>query len=207
MSPTEPARFLLLNYMKLEAQQVPGVAELLSRPRPTDARFPRSLYKHEAGDRLLEFVGFQELSGLGELLADGFWRETEGLVRPRLAMDFRRQLHGLRDVVKPSASSVPGAERLQLSRGEIAPRALDEYHAWRRDTLFPHVRSLEPVEGFAAYHSVMSTEPGFLFLAGYSGPAEKFQETQKTPAWQELTGHAASRYILGAVATSHWTRV
>ncbi|HEX5751608.1 MAG TPA: hypothetical protein VFZ09_35630 [Archangium sp.] len=199
--------FLLLNYMKMAAQELQGVAQILRQPRPTDARFPRSVYQHEGGDRLMEFVALQELSGLGELLGDASWRETESLVRPRLAVDYRRQIHVLSDVVKPPASPVPGGDRLQLTRAEIAPRKLGEYHAWRRDAFFPHVRAQEHVEGFTAYHSVLSTEPGTLFLAQFSCSFEEYLESQKAPAYQELTRHAASHYVLGAVATSHWTRL
>ena len=206
MTSQGPARFLLLNYMKMAAQDLPGVADIVRQPRPTDARFPRSVYKHEGGDRLMEFVALPELSGLGELLGDASWREIESLVRPRLAVDYRRQIHALRDVVKPSASPVPSGANLQLNRMEIAPPKLDEYQAWRRDAFFPHVRAQEHVEGFAAYHSVLSTEPGALFLAQFSCPFEKYLEGLKAPAYQELTHHAG-RYVLGAVATSNWSRL
>lgn len=206
MSPQGAARFLLLNYMKMAAKDVQDAADILRQPRPTDARFPRSVYKHEAGDRLIEFVALPELSGLGELLGDASWQQAEARVRPRLGVDFRRQIHALREVVKPSASPVPSGAHLHLSRAEIAPQELDGYHAWRRDVFFPHVRALEQVEGFTAYHSVVSTEPGALLLAQFSGPLEKYVESQKAPAQQEFALHA-SRYILGAVATSYWTRL
>jgi len=207
MSARETTRFLLLNYMKMAAQDLQGVANVLQRPRPTDARFPRSVYKHEGGDRLMEFVALPELSGLGELLGDASWRETEALVRPWLAVDFRRQVHALRDVVKPPASPVPSKDNLQLSRAEIAPQKLDEYHAWRRDSFFPHVHSQAHVEAFTAYHSVVSTEPGALLLAEFSCPLEKHLESLKAPAYQELTSLATSRFVLGAVATSNWMRL
>jgi hypothetical protein len=198
---------LLLNYMKMAAQDLRDIAGILSQPRPTDARFPRSVYQHEGGDRLMEFVALQELSGLGELLGDPSWRETESLVRPRLVVDYRRQIHALRDVVKPPASPVPSGDRIQLTRAEIAPGKLDEYHAWRRDSFFPHVRAQEHVEGFTAYHSVLSTEPGALLVSQFSCLFEEYLESQKTPGYQELTRHAASSYVLGAVATSNWTRL
>ncbi|RKH67898.1 hypothetical protein [Corallococcus llansteffanensis] len=206
MSGPGPARYLLLNYMKLEVRDVPDVVSVLRQPRPTDARFPRAVYRHEAGDRLMEFVALPDPSGLGDLLGDAAWREVEAVVRPRLSVDYRRQLHELRDVVKVS-SPVPDAEHLQLMRSEIAPAALQDYHAWRRDSLFPTVRGHGQVVGFSAYHSVLSTEPGALFLTQLSCPFAEYLERPETAVYQEHLKHAATRFTLGAQHTSNWTRV
>ncbi|MBJ6760430.1 hypothetical protein JGU66_06620 [Myxococcaceae bacterium JPH2] len=207
MSGAGPARYLLLNYMKVDAANVDTVAATVRLPRPTDARFSRAVYRHEAGDRLMEFVALPDLSGLEELLTHSAWREVEDAVRPRLALDHRRQIHALCDVAKPSASAVPDAAHVQLIRAEVPPHALAEYRAWRRDVLLPALSALPGVTACAAYQSVVSTEPGALLVTQSRTSPAQLTEAQQATAPKEALRHAASHFTLGAVHTSHWERL
>lgn len=206
MHPDQPTRFLLLNYMKLSVDAIDDVEAALKQVRATDSQLPRTLYRHDAGDRLLELVGLPELASLAALFEDPAWQECERIARPVLVADFRRQIYALRDVVKAPSVALPSGGRLLLSRGEIAPRALEAYWAWRAAAHDPLIREREEVDRFTAYHSVLSTEPGFLHLLEFSVELAALQRSLAASGHQELIQHASREYVLGQVATSTWTR-
>src|SRR5690348_11965320 len=107
MSSNPTSRFLLLNYMKFDPQLDQIVAGHVRQARPTDARFPRRVYKHQTGDRLLELIELPELAGLGDILLDPAWRALEAAVRPCLVADYRRQVHELSGVVRGASADAP----------------------------------------------------------------------------------------------------
>lgn len=195
-------RYLLLNYMKLEPQSADEVGGLLSLTRPTDARFPRSIYQHEGGDRLLELVALPDLGALGSLLTDSAWLEIERSVRPRLTVDFRRQVHVLRHAVR-QASALPTAAALQLMRMEVTPQLSQSFQALREQTLYPHAEKSSVVESFLALDSVISTEPGVLYLTGFGCEKAKFVDEFATGSQREFVTEAASRFVIGGAAAIH----
>jgi hypothetical protein len=210
MSGNEPFDYILLNYIKTQPANATAVAALVREPRATDRRYPRSAYLHEAGDRAIEFVALPTLSALGDLLADKSWRELEDAVRPQLAADFRRQIHSLSRSVKGSATPVPSLRHLELRRHEVPPALLGEYAGWRREVLLPYLSQLPELEAFAAYHSVVSTEPGALLLSQFSCSPARYRESVETPELAELVKHIASRYTLSASVSappSLWTKI
>lgn len=206
MTDNEQSRYLLLNYMKLDAQSADEVASLLTLARPTDARFPRSIYQHEGRDRLLELVALPDVSALGTLLTDSAWLEIERSVRVRLAVDFRRQVYGLRHAVR-QASALPTAPALQLLRMEITPQLGQSYSALREQTLYPHAEKCPVVECFASLEAVISTEPGALYLTGFACEKARFIEEFATGRQREFMTEAGSRFVIGgapAIHTSVW---
>jgi hypothetical protein len=195
-------RYLLLNYLKLDAREADEVAALLSLQRPTDEQLPRSVYRHEGGDRLLELVALPGLSAVGSLMGDSIWLEVERSVRPRLAVDFRRQVHVLRHAVRQT-SALPRSASLQLTRMEVSPQLTQSYQALREQTLYPHVDKCEAVESFAALDAVVSTEPGSLYLTGFSCDKARFSETFATGKQRDFSSEAASRFVIGGAAAVH----
>lgn len=206
MTNNEQSRYLLLNYMKLDAQLADEVTSLLTLARPTDARFPRAIYQHEGRDRLLELVALPDVAALGALLGDSAWLEIERSVRPRLTVDFRRQVYALRHAVR-QPSALPTAPALQLLRMEVTPQLGQSYSALREQTLYPHVEKSSVVESFAALEAVVSTEPGALYLTGFSCEKARFGEEFAVGQQREFMGEAASRFVIGgapAIHTSVW---
>jgi hypothetical protein len=142
-------------------------------------------------------------------LTDPAWIDVEQRLYPLLIADFRRQVHEQRALVKAFAPDREPPRNLRLRRIEVPPQRLDEYHAWREDTLFAFMRKTPEIDAFAAYHSVISTEPGVLFLSWFSCPTEQYLASFQTPQYQEWVKYAGARFIAGgssALATSTWTR-
>jgi hypothetical protein len=111
--------------------------------------------------------------------------------------------------VKAPFGPVPNAPHLQLRRIEVPPRALEEYYDWRRGTIFAHVTGRSEVESFSAYHSVLSTEPGVLFVAQFSCSVESYLASFRTPEYDEFVKYAGARFIAGGPSSLHtslWTR-
>ena len=209
MDMREPSPYLLLNYLQLAPEKVQPVRALLLEPRQNDARFFRSVYLHEAGDRVLELVGLPDLAATRELVTDPAWADMERRLRPLLFADFRRQVHELRAQVKSAALDRAPPPHMQLRRIEVPPPRLDEYHAWREETLFAYGRKRPEIDAFAAYHSVISTEPGVLFLSWFSCSTEQYLASFQTPEYQEWIKYAGAHFIAGgsnALHTSTWTR-
>jgi hypothetical protein len=202
MSTLNQARHLLLNYMKLDANAADEVASLLTLARPTDSRLPRSIYQHEAGDRLLELVALPDLGALGPLMSDPAWLEIERSVRPRLAVDFRRQVHTLRYCARQS-STLPTAASLQLTRMEVAPKLTQSHQALREQMLYPHAEKSSVVESFLAFDSLISTEPGVLYLTGFSCEKSRFVEEFATGRQREFLTEVALRFVIGGEAAIH----
>ena len=206
MIANEQNRYLLLNYMKLDAQAAEEVSSLLTLARPTDARFPRSIYQHEGRDRLLEFVALPDLAAVGALLTDSAWLEIERSVRPRLSVDFRRQVYGLRHAVR-QRSALPTAPALQLLRMEVTPQLSQSYGALREQTLYSHVEKSSVVESFAALEASISTEPGSLYLSGFTCEKARFIEEFTVGRAREFMTEAGNRFVIGgapAIHTSVW---
>jgi len=111
------------------------------------------------------------------------WEQVWTRLGASLASDFRRQL--LTFVEAP------------LRHVEVPPGRFDEYRAWRERTIFDVVRNSTAVEQFIAYHSVISTEPGVMFLSGFSVEPDIYAETFNSPRYQKIVQEAGDNFITG----------
>jgi hypothetical protein len=142
---------------------------------------------------------FDEIAQEGTALAP--------LVTGVAAGDWRRELFGLRDVVK--AGEFARSAYLQLRRIEVPLAKLADYHAWREGTIFAHVRERADIESFYAYHSQLTGQPGVLFLSAFSTPPPAYLEGFGIPAYRRIVKEAGERFITGGAAsleTSVWQR-
>ncbi|MDN3260899.1 hypothetical protein QWJ26_13975 [Streptomyces sp. CSDS2] len=154
----------------------------------------RRLYRSLEDHALLELRPLNRLDDLTALEDDA--RTLWDAVAPALAGDFRRQLHGFVEAPKDCADALPWTPYVQLRRVEVKPPVLDAYREWRERTIFETVRNAPESEAFLAYHSLLSTEPGVLFVAGFSVPPARHNGVFRTPAYDAILAEVREKYIV-----------
>ncbi|WP_284575272.1 hypothetical protein [Streptomyces sp. 2P-4] len=164
----------------------------------------RALYRSLDDDNLLEITPVAEVSEVAALNAR--WHELWDLVSEDLATDFRRQLLDFVEAPKDVAEPVPATPYVQLRHIEVKPREYAAYREWRENTIFNVVRRADEVKAFLAYHSLLSTEPGVMFVSGFECAPEQYQAVFTSPEYQEIVQQAGDRYIVGG-ESGLYTRV
>ncbi|WP_330167541.1 hypothetical protein [Bartonella grahamii] len=127
----------------------------------------------------------------------GIWELELKLLGEDLVNDFRRQLLTYVESVKVLKQSLPSTPYLQLRHIEVPPSRFTSYRQWRDKTIFDVVRKASEVEEFIAYHSIISTEPGVMFLSGFSVDPEIYKSLFSSPRYQEIIKKAGDNFITG----------
>ncbi len=186
---TNAAQYLLVNEYKSEKNNSTAIAEtLLSRK----SNGQKSLYKAIDESSLVEIYAIKNIE---EDLNTS--REIVGSIKSKLNSDVRRQVLILIETVKDQAESVPTTKYLQLRHIEVPLNVYDDYVAWRKRTIFNHVKKQSTINSFVAYHSLISTEPGVMFLSGFDGKIEDYQAGFNSPEYKGIVKEAGNKYIAG----------
>ncbi|WP_018544627.1 hypothetical protein [Streptomyces sp. LaPpAH-108] len=170
----------------------------------------RALYRSLEDSTLLELRPLSGDEDLGRLRRDA--REQWEAVAPFAVGDFRRHVHEFVEAPKDCSTALPDTTYVQLRRVEVKPPVLEEYREWRDRTIFETVRSAEESEVFLAYHSLLSTEPGVLFVAGFSVDPSQHNGVFKTPAYEAILTEVREKYIIpqggeGGLYTKTYARI
>lgn len=164
----------------------------------------RTLYRSTDDDNILEITPITDLAQLGALNA--VWHKLWEGVSADLATDFRRHLLEFVEAPKDVAEPLPGTPYVQLRHIEVKPREYAAYREWRESTIFDVVRRADQVTAFLAYHSLLSTEPGVMFVSGFECEPAEYQKVFTSPEYQEIVQQAGDRYIVGG-ESGLYTRV
>lgn len=155
----------------------------------------RALFEALDGSTLLELTALTSVEQIGGLTQN--WRQLWSQFGADLASDFRRQLLTFVEAPKDVAGPLPTSPYLQLRHVEVPPGRFTEYRAWRERTIFDVVRNSPEVEQFLAYHSVLSTDPGVMFLAGFSVDPDVYSAVFSSPHYQQIVQEAGDNFITG----------
>jgi hypothetical protein len=149
--------------------------------------------------RFLEFV---EISDYADIrVVQKMHAEKTKALRPYLVSDWSQQIIELVEVVKAGNTLLPSTEMLQLRYIEVPLSVQEDYLAWRQETIFDVVRNASRVEAFSAYHAALSTQPGVLFLSGYSGDSKSYsRDVFETERYKQIVVEAGNRFIAGGAA-------
>jgi hypothetical protein len=182
---------LLVTEIPVGEHAVEALAAWLDRPTAPGSVFYRGL----EAPALLELTpldGLAELAGLDEQ-----WRQQAKALAPLVAGDVRRQVLQFVEAPKPAPAglALPDTPYVQLRHVEVKPPVYEEYLTWRDGTIFDVVRTTEQVETFLAYHSLMSTEPGVMFVSGFSCAPEEYLPAFSSQRYGEIARHAHSRFV------------
>ncbi|KQU00379.1 hypothetical protein [Sanguibacter sp. Leaf3] len=171
---------------------------------PDDVR----LYEREDGTTLLEIRAYETWPDLG---ATGLERQDLwDALATWAAGDFRREILTRIEEPKPTAGPLPETEHLELRYVEVRPPRYEDYRAWRDETIFDVVRTSPEISTFSAYHTVMTTRPGVLFLSGFDGDPGVYRSVFSSDRYKEIVQAAGDNYITGGnhgLATRIYTRV
>lgn len=157
----------------------------------------RVLYKRDDGSRLLEIVLLARPASIEDELSSTLRQSYQELIKPDMLTDWRMQLLALKNKVNDNGELLPNTPYLQLRYIEVPLSVYDEYFQWRRPTIFEYVERFSQIEYFMAYHSVLSTKPGVMFLSGFSGDVEEYLNIFKEDEFQAISNEAKSKYIHG----------
>lgn len=186
-------------------QAVKSWQELHAR-RPAGRRLYRSL----EDNTLLELAPLTGPAELATIQQDS--RAQWEALADTLAGDFQRHVHEFVEAPKDCAEDLPDTPYIQLRRVEVKPPVLAEYRAWRDRTIFETVRSADESEVFLAYHSLLSTEPGVLFVAGFSVDPAQHNAVFRTPSYEAILEEVREKYIIpqggeGGLYTKTYARI
>ncbi|MER7028863.1 MULTISPECIES: hypothetical protein [Streptomyces] len=151
------------------------------------------LYESTEAPAILELT---PLARLADLTAHtDRHKELHTALAPLSTGDVRRQVLEFVTAPKPAAGELPDTPYLQLRHVEVRPPVHEEYLTWREGTIFAEVLKSERIEAFLAYHSLLSTEPGVLFLSGFSCPPEEYLPTFASERYAEIARQAHPRFV------------
>ncbi|MFJ3835442.1 hypothetical protein ACIPY6_07975 [Streptomyces sp. NPDC090054] len=155
----------------------------------------RALFRNLEGAGLLELAPVTGWEQFADLRSD--WAQLWDTLAPVAEGDFRRQVLGFVDAPKPADTPLPQTPYIQMRHIEVPPRVHPAYRAWREETIYDVVRTADEVEVFEAYHSVLSTEPGVMFVSGFSCDPAEYTAVFTSPRYQEIVRQAGDRFIAG----------
>ncbi|MEU0118085.1 hypothetical protein ABZ137_31425 [Streptomyces bobili] len=151
------------------------------------------LYQGTEASTLLELTPLTGLAQLDGLTAG--WREAARALAPLSTGDVRRQVLEFVEAPKPVAGELPDTPYVQLRHVEVKPPVKEDYLDWRVDTIFAEVHKSERIEAFLAYHSVLSSEPGVMFVSGFSCEPEAYLPTFASERYAEIARQAHPRFV------------
>ncbi|MGW2474463.1 hypothetical protein [Streptomyces sp. NPDC001665] len=198
------ATLLVLN----EVGVAPGKAdEVLARWSELNEKEPldgRTLYRSADGDDILEITPVKDVAELDALSAG--WRRLWDTVSTDLVSDFRRQLLEFVEAPKDTADPLPRTPYVQLRYIQVKPTEYTAYREWRENTIFDVVRRAGAVTTFLAYHTLLSTQPGVMFVAGFECEPQEYQKVFTSSEYQDIVQQAGDRFIVGG-ESGLYTRV
>jgi hypothetical protein len=155
----------------------------------------RRIYAALDDSAVLELAALETLDAAATLATS--WQAAWDLLGQDLASDFRRQLLTFVEAPKDTPAALPPTPYVQLRHVEVPPGNFADYRAWRERTIFDVVRGAPEVEVFLAYHSAISTEPGVMFVSGFSGDVDRYSAVFSSTRYQQIVREAGDQFITG----------
>jgi hypothetical protein len=157
----------------------------------------RVLYRKSDKNALLEIVLLDKPASIENEISSTLRNSYADLVKPALLTDWRMQLLGLKNKVIMKNGLLPSTNYLQLRYIEVPLSVYDEYFQWRRNSIFKYIEKFSNIEYFMAYHSVLSTKPGVLFLSGFLDNVDEYLSVFSRDEFQKISNEAKEKFIYG----------
>jgi hypothetical protein len=186
---------LLINELTPRAGTSLRVAQAWAALPTPEGATQRRVYEAIDGSAVMELVALPSLGAFTAL--QPAWARAWDALGPDMASDFRRQLLEFVEAPKDTPDAFPLTPFVQLRHVEVPPVNHADYRAWRERTIFDVVRQAPEVSVFLAYHSVISSEPGVMFVSGFSGDLDAYQAVFSSPRYRQIVQEAGDRYITG----------
>ncbi|MFI8417110.1 hypothetical protein ACQKDS_11770 [Serratia sp. NPDC078593] len=147
-------------------------------------------------NELLELRPYQSIAEIAE-----HEQELESVFHTfskELAGDVRRELVKFVEAPIDSTDKVPATEYVQLRHVEVPAENYSQYRHWREETIFNVVRdNKDKITSFEAYHSLISGQPGVMFISAFNGDKAAYKEAFTNARYQTIIQQAGDSYITG----------
>ncbi|MCX5406590.1 hypothetical protein OHA37_22285 [Streptomyces sp. NBC_00335] len=190
-----PANALVVTEVLVDESAVDAAVEVWRKHNAAHPVEGRTLYRGLEDNSLLELLPVAGVDAVPALQEE--WRTLWTELTPMLATDFRRQVLEFVEAPKSTDDLLPDTKYLQMRHVEVKPPVFEAYREWRDQTIFEVVRGADEVEVFLAYHSVLSTEPGVMFVSGFNVDPAQYTAVFTDERYQEIVRQAGDRYITG----------
>ncbi|MDC9613719.1 hypothetical protein PSI19_07420 [Xenorhabdus khoisanae] len=154
------------------------------------------LCEEDTVHELLELRSFNDIKELS-------WIESEleaafhSLAR-YLSGDIRRELLKYVEAPIESNKPLPETKYIQLRHVEVPADNYAQYRQWRDETIFNVVRNnKDKITSFEAFHSLISGQPGVMFISTFDGDKDVYKEAFTNERYQEIIQQAGDNYITG----------
>lgn len=193
------SRYMTASIYPVLENALPRVYDALASEVPDRALF-RSLERSD----VLELQAFDNFHQIADLEAQ--WDQQWAKTQPFLAGDVRRQVLRFVEAPKDCATPLPQTAHIQLRYVEVKPPRYGDYRKWREETIFSVVRSASVVDVFLAYHTLISTKPGVMFISGFDADVARYNGVFQSDKYREIVRQAGDSYITGGQARL-WTQI
>ncbi|MTD28856.1 hypothetical protein [Erwinia sorbitola] len=145
---------------------------------------------------LLELRSFNDMKEIpwveGELEADFHNMASQ------LAGDIRRELVKYVEAPIETNKPLPDTKYIQLRHVEVPADNYAQYRHWRDETIFNVVRdNKDKISSFEAFHSLISGQPGVMFISSFNGDKDTYKEAFTNARYQTIIQQAGDNYITG----------
>lgn len=154
----------------------------------------RYLLSFDSGE-ILQLCGYDSVAEFATSTEE--LDETLRRFSPYMIGDVRRELLTYVEAPKPTPATLPQNDYIQLRHVEVPPQRQLAYRAWREETIFQVVKQSDLVETFLAYHSLISGQPGVMFLSGFSTDPKKYLSVFDSTHYKDIVRQAGDKYITG----------
>lgn len=154
------------------------------------------IYEDDSSKELLELRSFNDIKEIS--WDEGRLESVFHDLASNLSGDIRRELVKFVESPINNNELLPQTKYIQLRHVEVPSNNYFEYRKWRDETIFNVVRdNKDKIESFEAFHSLISGQPGVMFISSFNGDIENYTEAFTNEKYKEIIQQAGNSYITG----------
>lgn len=165
------------------------------------------LYKAIKKDTFVIIYNVKDFLEIQAFVESNEYKDFVNAIAEYTTSDIHQDIHGFVDTVLPRENYVPQTKYMQLRQIEVPLSGIDDYLEWRKRTIFKYVQKNDKVTSFLAFHSVLSSTPGVLFVTEFEGDPDEYRNSFLTPEYQVIIKEAGHDHIKGGLNTFEYELV
>jgi len=165
------------------------------------------LYKAIKKDTFVIIYSVKDFLEIQAFVESNEYKNFVNAIAEYTISDIHQDIHGFVDTVLPRENYVPQTKYMQLRQIEVPLSGIDDYLEWRKRTIFKYVQKNDKVTSFLAFHSVLSSTPGVLFVTEFEGDPDEYRNSFLTPEYQVIIKEAGHDHIKGGLNTFEYELV
>lgn len=190
-------KYLLLSQINISPNQCSHVTKIWHRIFDIENNQYHLYENYESNNSILMITTLDDAKDVFEKISHSKMIQFENEIREDMQSDWRHQVLSLEESIIPFNPILSISPFLQLRHIEVPLRVYSQYLNWRKETIFNHVKQQADIDFFLSYHSVLSTEPGVMFLSGFSCDPAVYLNLFNNEKYKEIVREAGDKYISG----------